>query len=125
MVILICGKKDAGKTTHARRLAAEYGAAGQAAMVLDGDEIRYETNNRDFTDLGRRSHLIKMAELAAKLESQDIVAIVACMAPKKEWRDMMRSMWTASRLVYVPGGELWQGTKYESPIIGEFDVYHR
>ena len=125
MVILICGKKDAGKTTYARRLAAEYGTTGQAAMVLDGDEVRDETNNRDFTDYGRRSHLIKMAELAAKLESQDIVAIVACVAPRKEWRDMMRSMWVTSRLVYVPGGELWHGTKYESPEPGEFNVYHR
>ncbi len=94
-------------------------------MVLDGDEIRDETNNRDFTDHGRRSHLIKMAELAAKLESQDIVAIVACVAPRKEWRDMMRAMWISSRLVYIPGGELWHGTKYESPTMGEFDVYHR
>jgi len=120
MVILVTGRPGAGKTHHARALAAEYGKRGIPASVLDGDEVRAETNNHDFTDEGRIRHLEKIAGMAAVFESHGIIAIVAVVAPKLEWRNRMRTAWQNSRLVYIPGGTLWTGTEYEVPFDDEY-----
>jgi adenylylsulfate kinase-like enzyme len=124
MVILITGKAGAGKTTHAKRLAREIMQNDQmAAVVFDGDEVRNALGNQDYTDTGRLAHLRSIAHNAAVVEKTGNIAIVAVIAPKKEWREAMRAEWKESRLVYLPGGTLWPGTEYERPSLGEFNVY--
>lgn len=120
MVILVTGRPGAGKTHYAHALVREYGKRGIPASVLDGDEVRAETDNRNFTDDGRERHLITMAEMASQYEKHGVVAIISAVAPKRAWRDKMRSLWRASMLVYIPGGTLWEGTKYEVPSDDEF-----
>lgn len=124
MVILITGKPDSGKTHHAKALAKEYASIDCQAMVLDGDEIREDTNNADFSDEGRRKNLEKIAVMAAQIEKQGVTPIVAVVAPKAAFRKMMRQHWRSSRLVYLPGGELWPGTEYEPPLPEEFNVHY-
>ena len=43
------------------------------------------------------------------------MVLVSFIAPKKEWRDSMRMLWIKSRVIYLPGGILWEGTGYETP----------
>lgn len=118
---MICGKAGAGKSTHARLLAKEYRAAGQEAAILDGDVFRHICGNNDYSNAGRKRNLKGLAEEAAIIEGAGRVCIVAVMAPKREWRDMMRDMWQGrGRLVYLPGGSLWEGTEYELPSDDEF-----
>jgi adenylylsulfate kinase len=120
MVILVTGRPDSGKTHYAYALAKEYAQQGDPAAVIDGDEVRAETDNQDFTDEGRQRNLDKIAQAAAKFEGHGIIAIVACVSPKREWRDAMRSKWQASRLVYLPGGNLWPDSQYEVPAHDEY-----
>ena len=115
MVYLITGKAGSGKTTYATRLMAELTVAGHKTWMLDGDWLRASTANDDFSDTGREKNLKRAAGRAAQREKNGYIVVLAFVAPKKEWRQMMRRMWQASHLVYMPGGILWQGTTYETP----------
>jgi len=120
MVILITGKPGAGKSHYAFCLAQELRDEGKLVRVLDGDLVRQSNNDNDYSDDGRRNHLMRMATLAAKTEEADVIVIIAAVSPKREWRDSMRAMWKSSRLVYLPGGTLWEGTEYMRPQDDEF-----
>ena len=111
MVIWITGRKDSGKTTTAKQLAALI----PGAILIDGDQIRQENQNWDYSDEGRQKHIELMAYKAADVEGMQHVAIVACVSPKKEWRMQARAMFKESILIYRPGGTLWEGTTYEEP----------
>lgn len=122
MVILVTGKSGSGKSFYARHLAYEMESAGKAVKLIDGDVWRQQTHNRDFTDDGRLENLLSAAKQAQSYEEQGFTVVMAFICPKKIWRVQMRSMWLSSRLVYIPGGTLWEGTEYEMPDEKEF--YH-
>lgn len=114
MVILVTGKAGAGKTEWANRYARELQAERRQVLVVDGDEVRKWFVN-DYTDHGRENNLTTIAKIAALAEQRGLIVIVAAVSPKKAWRQMMRSYWMQSRLVYIPGGTLWEGSTYERP----------
>jgi len=120
MVLLITGKPGSGKTHYAFSLAQELRDEGKLVRVLDGDAVRLSNNDNDYSDDGRRNHLMRMATLAAKTEEADVIVIIAAVSPKREWRDMIRAQCKQSRLVYLPGGSLWANTTYERPDESEF-----
>ena len=115
MVYLITGKSGAGKTHYAKALAAELREDGKQVKVLDGDWFREQTHNNDFSNEGRQLNLIHAAVLARMIEKQGFIAIVAFVAPKKKWRNQMRTFWQQSKVIYLPGGSLWANTTYEKP----------
>ena len=103
-----------------RSLAKELSDAGIPVATIDGDSFRSEHNNHDFSDKGRIANLTKAAKLAAENEQQGEIVILSFIAPQREWRNMMRKFWKESRLVYLPGGTLWEGTTYERPKNDEY-----
>lgn len=113
-VYWITGKKGAGKTTYARRLAEELKAGGEQPVVLDGDAVR-EHFPAGYTDEERHEHIIRIARFAALLESEGHTPIIALVSPRKDWRQEARTYFKESYLVYLPGGTLWKGTTYEVP----------
>ena len=123
MVYLITGKKDAGKTTYGKRFADELKAEGRKVIMIDGDEFREKNRNQDFSDEGRIKNLMEAAVMAAEFEQKGYIVIMAFVAPRREWRDMMRKLWRMSVVVYIPGGTLWPGTEYERPTDGELTIH--
>ena len=101
-------------------LLMEFKDDGKVAYLLDSEVVREIRGNRDFSDSGRRRHLMYLADCAADVESKGQVAIVTAICPSRELRDEMRSRWKESRLVYIPGGKLWEGTTYERPQDDEY-----
>ena len=63
------------------------------------------------------------AQMAAEFEDKGYIVILAFVAPKREWRDMMRKLWRMSVVIYIPGGTLWPGTEYERPADGELTIH--
>lgn len=121
MVILITGKAGSGKTTYGERLVHELLSDGIEAVFLDSDQVRPRPRNmEEFNHPDRRNHLLNLADMARDQEEQGRVVIVAAIAPLRSKREIMRSRWKKSRLVFMPGGTMWPGTVYERPSEEEF-----
>jgi len=115
MVYLITGKAGAGKTTYMRRLEQELIDEGRKVFCIDGDEFRKQTGNSDYSDEGRLRNLMKAAELASKKECEGMIVLMAFVSPYRSWRNEMRRLFIRSRVIYIPGGTLWERTTYERP----------
>lgn len=115
MIYLITGKAGAGKTWYATQLKKEFTQEGKSVYHIDGDVWREKNINEDFSDEGRLSNLVSAAKMAGRYEDQNDIVILSFIAPKKEWRELMRVFWEQSRTIYIPGGSLWSGTEYEKP----------
>jgi len=114
LVYWITGKKSSGKTPTAYKLATELLQSGERVIIFDGDNVRnyFKTG---FSDEERYNHIMRIARFSALLEAQGYTIIVALVSPKKEWRQEARSLFKESKLIYVEGGTLWEGTTYDEP----------
>ena len=115
MVYWITGRKGAGKTTLAMKLAKKLKARGKSVLILDGDDVRERISDPGYSDAARWKHIDLVSRIAALAESQGIIVIVAMVSPRAIWRIAARKKFKESRLIYLPGGELWPGTIYEEP----------
>jgi adenylylsulfate kinase len=87
-VVWITGRPAAGKSTLAVGLKAAL--AGRACVVLDGDEVRALLRDDDHSPAGRRRFYETLADLAALLARQGVVAIVPATAHERAHRAYAR-----------------------------------
>jgi len=111
MVYWITGRSGAGKTSLAKEIALR-----ENAVILDGDEIRKLFGPGGFTPRDRFEHLIRMSKFAILLERQGFTVVIACISPDRAERKFFQSGFRACKEVYIPGGTMWPGTKYEEPL---------
>ena len=111
MVIWITGKAGAGKTSYARYLLYRY---GYKSVLLDGDNLRkyFPTG---FSDEEREKLNMTTARIAALLEEQGFIPIVAKISGRKKWRQEARKLFKKSKLIYMEGGTVWDDNPYEEP----------
>jgi len=83
MIVALLGKAGAGKTTIAKAL----GKYVFGSVVIDGDELREETNNFSIDTGGRESNIRLGYSRAKVLSDEGRVVFVAMQAPIKEIRD--------------------------------------
>lgn len=115
MVYWLTGRASSGKTVYAKRMKRQFEKYDAKVLLLDGDEVREEFQNKDFDDESRLNHIMTIARFAAIAERQGFIVIIALISPKKEWRMKARKLFDNSMLIYLPGGMLWEGTEYEEP----------
>jgi len=108
MIYWITGRKNSGKTTLAYRIKLQI----KNSVVLDGDEFR-EYFSGDFSYEGRRNNILRIAKIAAILEKQGHVAIIACVSPYKKVRQEAQEYFKECVEICMPFGELWEDTEFE------------
>jgi len=89
-VLWFTGLSGAGKTTIATAVRDRLATRGVPVELLDGDELRgrFPTG---FSKKEREAHIARVAEMAAKVEEQGVVAIAALISPYREARRKARA----------------------------------
>ena len=96
------GLPGAGKSTLAHSLAARLRAAGQACVILDGDEVRRGLSaDLGFSPEDRAENVRRVAELARILNDNAIVSVVALISPLAADRERAREAVGAERFIEV------------------------
>lgn len=115
MIYWITGKRNSGKTTLAYKLREGLLNQGKSVLLLDGDEVRDNISDPGYDSDARRLHIMTIAGYAALAEKQGITVIISLVSPCAVVRNDARSLFQQSILIYVPGGDLWPGTTYDTP----------
>ena len=82
-IILVCGLPGSGKTTLANKIFQKL----DNSSLLNGDIIRKEFNDWDFSELGRERQAKRMKENAIKSNKQWVVLDFVC--PKEKFRKLI------------------------------------
>lgn len=102
VVVWLTGLPSSGKTTLARHVAERLRAEGCAACLLDSDEVRAAlVPAPGYDDAGRDAFYETLAQLAALLAKQGIVALVPATANRRRYRERARAVAPAFVEVYV------------------------
>ena len=92
-VFWLHGLPGAGKTTLAQAFQTRLEAAGQAAVVLDGDQVRRGVNaDLDYSDDSRLEHTRRVAEIAALIVSPRVTVVTALISPRERLRRTAREI---------------------------------
>ncbi|MYN43420.1 adenylyl-sulfate kinase [Duganella sp. FT109W] len=91
--VWLTGLSGAGKSTLAGALEQRLVAAGHAAYVLDGDNLRHHLN-RDlgFSPADRQENIRRSAEVARLMNDAGLIVICAFISPQRSDRALARSI---------------------------------
>lgn len=99
MIIVLFGQPHSGKTTLANALGESFDP--DTTHYIDGDQLRYIFQNKDFSKEGRLKNLQKASDIAAYLNWTGKDVIVSVVYPYKEARDYLNSLSSDVKWVYL------------------------
>jgi adenylyl-sulfate kinase len=92
-VFWLTGLSGAGKTTLAEGARAALAAAGECAVVLDGDVLRAGLcHDLGFSVADRLENMRRAAELARLLADAGVITLVALISPLRDGRALARAI---------------------------------
>ena len=103
-VVWLTGISGAGKSTIAAAISRALREAGQAALPIDGDELRGGlSSDLSFSASDRMENMRRAAEVAQLASSSGLVGIVSLISPSAQGRQMVRELIRHRRfaLVYI------------------------
>lgn len=110
MIYWITGRAGSGKTSKAKEIAQQV----ERPVILDGDNVRNEFKNFDYSDRGRWRQINRMVSISKILMAQSFTPIVACISPYKAMRKYVESEFLNEiEIIQLQGGTMWEGTEYE------------
>ncbi|MFZ4519939.1 MAG: adenylyl-sulfate kinase [Microthrixaceae bacterium] len=102
VVVWLTGLSGSGKSTVAVEVERRLVAAGRAAYLLDGDNLRHGLNgDLGFSEVDRRENVRRVGEVALLFADAGLVAVVPLISPYRSARDAVRARVTAAGLRFV------------------------
>jgi bifunctional enzyme CysN/CysC len=109
--VWLTGLSGSGKSTVAVEIERQLVAAGRAAYVLDGDNLRHGLNaDLGFSAGDRTENIRRVGEVARLFADAGVVAVVPVISPYRSDRDRVRAIHEAAGLPFV---EVWVDTPLE------------
>lgn len=90
MIIWFTGQPGAGKSTLAQALAYALRSAGQRVAAIDGEEVRHQTGNLDFSEMGRLRNVRTGQQRAVELEAKGFIVVASFVSPQRAMRDTFK-----------------------------------
>lgn len=90
--VLICGLPGSGKTTFAKFLIEQYLKNNLQYYWLNGDKVREDNNDWDFSMDGRLRQTVRMCNLANSVKDRDVIIDYVC--PLEEYRYIISPTFT-------------------------------
>jgi adenylylsulfate kinase-like enzyme len=122
MIVILFGQPHSGKTTLAKELGESFDP--DTTHYIDGDQLRYIFQNKDFSKEGRLKNLQKASDIAAYLNWTGKDVLVSVVYPYKEARDYLNSLSSDVKWVYLRyeeerGRESFHVKDFEFPFLDE------
>jgi bifunctional enzyme CysN/CysC len=100
--VLLTGFSASGKSTIAVALERRLVENGQAAYLLDGDNIRHGlSEDLGFSAAERTEHIRRVGQVARLLADAGTIAVVSLIAPLAADRDHLRAAHAEARLPFI------------------------
>ncbi len=102
MVVWFTGLSGSGKSTVAVEVERRLVAAGRAAYLLDGDNVRHGLNvDLGFSAADRDENVRRVGEVASLFADAGVVAIVPLVSPYRSAREAVRRRVEGAGLVFL------------------------
>ena len=85
MIYYFVGQPGAGKTTLANNLLTHCGK--ENTISIDGDDLRYIFQNKDYSEIGRRKNIERAQDIAQFLDKKGFTVLVSLVSPYKDQRE--------------------------------------
>jgi len=121
-IIWLTGQPGSGKTTIALSLEKKikFEDTSKKIMIIDGDDLRDITINKDYSKKGREKNITTAQKIAHFLFNKNFIVIVSLVAPYKELREEFKSIAPVLEVYLhtteVRGREKFFAEDYEAPV---------
>lgn len=126
MIVWFTGQPGSGKSTLANALATELRDRGHRVLRIDGEELRRETGNADFSEAGRIRNVRAGQQRAVDMVARGFIVVASFVSPHRSIREQLK---TNASVVEVYAHRPERGPKgefhvagYEAPVARYLDV---
>ena len=134
MIVWFTGQPGTGKTTLANEIQERpvylntFGDKSYENKVLhiDGDDLRHSTNNKDYSEQGRRENVKLVMDMARLLDDKGYLVIVSMVSPYRDQREELKKERNIAEFychtTKIRGKEDYFVEDYEPPLHNYVDI---